>query len=140
MLSLIKFKLVAQIQRDYDNDLHWITQLEEVPNTIKNYARALINKNKPSKAILKANIAKHISKRRKMTEQIVNFNGPTNGGTINNINNSNVHLSNETNSKRNLKQKNEAEEDNANEELKQKQDVMNVEPAVPSVWLEQTQR
>ncbi|KAG1332846.1 hypothetical protein G6F62_007045 [Rhizopus arrhizus] len=134
--NISKFKNVAKIQRDYDNDLHWITQLEEVPDTIKDYARVLINKNKPSKAILKANMAKHISKGRKMTEQIMNFSNPINGGTIDNINSSNVYFSNETNSNRNLKRKNEAEKDNANEELKQKQDVMNVEPAVPSVWLD----
>lgn len=44
--NINKNKHITKIQKDYDCDLNWITQLEEVPIGIKEYARALIKKEK----------------------------------------------------------------------------------------------
>ncbi|RCH79175.1 hypothetical protein CU098_003203, partial [Rhizopus stolonifer] len=89
--DISKYKQVSKIKTDYDADLNWIRQLAETPVAIKEYVLGLIKEEKPGKAALKANMSKRAIKRRKVAAQTVNFNGPINGGTINNINNSEVH-------------------------------------------------
>lgn len=48
-----KFKNITKIKSDYDLDLNWITRLEEVPLEIKEYARALIKKEKVKNIVIK---------------------------------------------------------------------------------------
>lgn len=92
--DISKYKEVSKIKLDYDADLNWIRPLAETPIAIKEYVLGLIKEEK-IKAALKAYMSKRAVKRRKVAAQTVNFNGPINGGTINNISNSKVHCTND---------------------------------------------
>lgn len=44
--DLNKSKKIQEISRDYDSDLNWITQLQETPICIKEYATSLLKQKK----------------------------------------------------------------------------------------------
>ncbi|KAG1165664.1 hypothetical protein G6F36_013251 [Rhizopus arrhizus] len=111
-------------------DLNWIIQLEEIPVAIKEYACALIKKEKPKKAALKANLANCRNKKRKIFEQKVIFKSPITTGIIN-INNSTVHFTNDASSSRCSSTLNRK-----NEEDGEQEDDQNTKHATPSIWLD----
>lgn len=81
--DLNKSKNFKKIQSDYDRDLDWIANLRNIPSAIAEYARHLAKEAKPSKAQLKADLAKRATKKRKTTNKGIIIKGPIYGGTVN---------------------------------------------------------
>ncbi|ORE08413.1 hypothetical protein BCV72DRAFT_225173 [Rhizopus microsporus var. microsporus] len=133
-----KSKQFQTIVKDYCNDLNWVAQLEGIPDTIREYARALIKEKKPTKAEMMANLAMNGVKKRKISKQNVTINGGTN------IVGYNVKIENKEDSSDKTKVSKrkynyvQETEDMDEENEKNKDDIANQIKTIqkPSVWLD----
>ncbi|KAI8346388.1 hypothetical protein EDC96DRAFT_521552 [Choanephora cucurbitarum] len=120
-----KAKARKKIAVDYNNDLNWIANQDNLPDFIKEYARALIAKKKPNHAELHRSLAKRACKKQKTINNNININGPISGGTMNNFCKVQTAEKNEgCSSKGDLEEKDE------------ESDHSKKDDAEPSVWLD----